>query len=131
MFKKYILAVIVAFIAISLMDWLIHGNILMSYYEETKELWRPENEMKVWIMYLSSFIYILGFVYIYLKFICNKSALRGFLFGLTWGFITGISMGYGTYSYSPIPYGLAFGWFLATLVEMSIVGWLTGLIVKE
>ena len=39
-------------------------------------------------------------------------------------------MGYGSYSYMPIPYSLALGWFLASTVEGVAAGVVVGLIVK-
>lgn len=40
-------------------------------------------------------------------------------------------MGYGTYSFMPIPYLLALGWFLGTVVETTVAGALVGWIIKE
>ena len=47
------------------------------------------------------------------------------------GLVSGISMGYGSYSVMPIPYFMALSWFLGSLVEMGLAGWLMGVIVKE
>jgi len=131
MLKKYLLAVVVVFVALSLMDWLINSFLLMGYYEETESLWRPMEEMKWWVMYLASFISTMCFVYIYWKMIKEKSVRMGFRFGSAWGLAIGVGMGYATYSWLPIPYMLAFSWFLTALVEYSIAGLLTAMIVKE
>ncbi len=131
MFKKFLLAFVACFVAMGLMDWVIHGFILSDLYEQTKELWRPENEMKVGVMYLTSLIFNFVFVYLYWKFVSEKSPMRGVMYGLLLGIATGVGMGYGTYGFMPIPYALAFGWFIATVVEFTIIGLITGLIVKE
>jgi len=39
--------------------------------------------------------------------------------------------GYGTYSVMPIPYFMALGWFLGTLVQALAGGWIIGLIIRE
>jgi hypothetical protein len=43
MFKKLILAVVVVFIAIEVMDFLLHGVILSGLYK-VSTFWRPEAE---------------------------------------------------------------------------------------
>ncbi len=40
-------------------------------------------------------------------------------------------MGYGTYSYMPIPHSLALFWFLGTVIQTTLAGLLVGLIIKE
>jgi len=108
----------------------IHGLILGSLYRETASLWRPEGEMMMGLMYIVTLLVSIFFVWIYYALI-NKSMKNAILFGLFYGLATGISMGYGTYSFMPIPYLMAFGWFLGTVVEATVAGVLVGWIVKE
>jgi len=61
------------------------------------------------------------------NFLCDNPRNLLFLYGAGYG----ISMGYGSYSFMPIPYSLALIWFLGTVVELTIGGVLLGLIVKE
>ena len=133
MFKKYLIAVIVVYIAISIMDGLIHGVILSGLYMQSASIWRPQAEMmsRMWMIYLSSFLSTIAFVYIYYKLIGEKSPFRGVWYGLTYGFAVGIGMGYATYAMLPMPYGLAIGWFLGAIVEYGVAGWITGMIIKE
>lgn len=131
MAKKIILAVIGVFVGWSILDYLIHMVILSGAYKATEQLWRPEGEMKMMLMYIVGLISAIGFVLLYAWFVGNKSTMTGLKFGLLLGLIWGIGMGYGSYSVMPITYGTALGWFLGTLVEMGFAGWLTGMIVKE
>ncbi len=85
----------------------------------------------MWMYYVTTFLSTLGFVYIYYKLVSNKSAFRGVWYGLVYGFAVGVGMGYGTYGMFPIPYIMAFSWFLGCIVEYGIAGWLAGLIIKE
>jgi hypothetical protein len=132
MLKKFFLAIIVVFVALEAMSFLLHGVILTGLYKQST-FWRPEAEMMglMWVMYVSTFLSTIGFVYIYYKLIGNKSAFRGVWYGLTYGFAVGVGMGYATYAMLPMPYGLAVSWFLGSIVEYGIAGWLTGLIIKE
>ncbi len=129
--KKVLISTVVVFIAWALMDMLIHMVILQGLYEETKALWRPMEEMKMGLGYVISIIVAFLLSYIYYKFVGNKSVKIGLTFGLLLGLMWGLSMGYGTYTYMPIPYMLALGWFLATTVEMTITGIILGAIIKE
>lgn len=131
MVKKIILAIVVVFVGWVVLDYIIHVVLLKGAYERTMELWRPEAEMKMTLMYIVSLISATGFVLIYNWFVSNKSTMTGLKFGLMIGLIWGISMGYGSYSVMPITYGTALVWFLGTLVEMGFAGWFTGMVVKE
>ncbi len=131
MLKKLIYGTIVVFIAIVILDFVTHAILLKGIYNETKDLWRPSEEMKMWIMYLVNLIFSFSFVFIYTKLISPKNMKNAFLYGLFFGIASGVSMGYGTYSTMPIPYILAASWFWATIIELTISGILLGLIVKE
>jgi hypothetical protein len=74
-------------------DFLIHGMLLRSSYEATARLWRPMNEMKMGLLYLTVLIAALAFVSIYSWFITGKRVATGVKYGLWFGLATGISMG--------------------------------------
>lgn len=131
MVKKIILAIVVVFVGWGVLDFIIHGVILKGAYQETMELWRPEAEMKMTLMYIVSLLCATGFVLTYNWFVSNKGTMTGLKFGLMWGIVAGLSMGYGSYSVMPITYGTALVWFLGTIVEMGFAGWFTGMVVKE
>lgn len=131
MLKKYILPIIAVFAAYSLMDMLLHGVILMNIYSDYPTLWRPMEEMKMWIQYMVVLFSSFSFVLIYTKLINPKSFKNAIIYGLLWGFSAGTSMGYGTYSVMPIPYALAAGWFWGVLVEAAVSGMIVGLMIKD
>ena len=131
MIKRVLLATLAVFVGWQILDYLIHGVILMGMYEETKELWRPMEEFKFVSMYLSAAIAVFFFTAVYGWLIRPKNMKNALLYGLLFGLGTGTAMGYGTYSWMPIPYFMAFGWFLGTTVKGVVAGLLLGLIVKE
>lgn len=130
MIKRAVLAVIAVFIAWSALDFVIHGVLLQSAYEATADLWRPMDEMNIPLMYLVTLVFAAAFVAIYLLLVEPKSAGSGVLFGVLFGLAVGVSMGFGSFSYMPIPLSLAWSWFLGTLVECTVAGAITGLIVR-
>lgn len=131
MAKRVILSVIVIFIVWSAMDYVIHGRLLMSMYEQTAQFWRPWDEMKTAVMTLTTLILSTSFVLIYTLFFRDKSLLSGILYGVLFGMATGFPAAFGTYSYMPIPIALAWGWLAAMMVKSIVSGAILGAIVKE
>jgi len=131
MLKRIVFAIVTIFIAWSVLDMVIHGMLLQKTYEATASLWRPMEEMDMTLMYLVTLAYTACFVFIYSIFVDNKSVTTGIKFGALFGLAAGISMGFGSYSYMPIPLSLAVSWFAGTLVEAIVAGALVGVIVKQ
>jgi len=131
MLKKVLLASIAVFILWSALDFVIHGMILGATYASTAQLWRPQAEMKTWLLYLVTFIAAFTFVGIYGWLIASKGTGTALRYGLLFGLGTGISMGYGTYAFMPIPYMLALVWFVGSLVEYVAGALLAGVIIRE
>jgi len=129
--KKIVVAVLAVFVTWSVLDFIIHGLILGSTYAATPSLWRPMAEMKTGLMYVTVLVAAAAFVYIYTRFIENKGVKTAVLYGLVFGIGTGVPMGYGTYSVMPIPYVMAFVWFLGSVVEATIGGLVAGLIINK
>jgi hypothetical protein len=129
--KRTILAILAVFVTWSALDFVIHGLILGSTYAATPQLWRPMAEMKMGLMYFTVLVTAAAFVYIYARFIAAKGVMTAVLYGLIFGIGTGIAMGYGTYSVMPIPYSMAFVWFIGSVVEFTIGGLVTGMIIRK
>ena len=129
--KRAILAVIAVFVTWSLLDFVIHDLILSSSYEETSQLWRPVGEMKMYLIYITVLILVIAFVTIYARYVSAKTVTTGLLYGLIFGLGVGISMAYGSYAVMPIPYSMAFTWFIGTLVKMTLGGLIMGLIIGK
>ncbi len=129
--QRTVLAVLAVFVLWSAMDFVIHGMVLASPYALTPQLWRPMAEMKTGLRYLTVLIAAASFVGVYAWFIADKSVKTAVRYGLVFGIGSGISMGYGSYSVMPLPYQIALGWFLGSLIEAVAAGWITGMIVKK
>ena len=129
--KKIILSTIAVFLAWSVMDFILHSVILSASYAATASLWRPMGEMKMGVMYVAGLIASLAFVVIFARFFSNKGIITGLKYGLWFGLGAGVSMGYGSYSVMPIPYHMAFTWFLGSVIEGAVGGIILGAIIKE
>ncbi len=129
--KRLILSIIAVFITWQMLDFIIHGVILGSSYQATAELWRPMEEMKMWLLYVAGIVSSIVFVLIYYMFFARKNIRTAVIYGLLFGVGTGFSMGYGTYAVMPITYKIAIVWFIGAVVEATAGGLVMGLIIKD
>ena len=129
--KRILLATLYVFVLWSVLDFVIHGILLTPAYEATASLWRPMAQMKMGLMYLTILISALMFVLIYAWLVDRRNPGTGWKYGLLYGIGVGMGLGYGTYSVMPIPYSMALTWFLGTVVEATLGGFLIGMILRK
>jgi hypothetical protein len=129
--KKYLLVSLAVFVSWAILDFIIHGMILMGVYEATASLWRPMDDMKMGAMHLANAVAALTFTAVYVYMIRGGSVQEGIKYGILVGLGSGFLMGFGSYSYMPIPYSLAWGWLLATLVKAVAAGAIVGAMAKR
>lgn len=98
MIKKTVLVSVVIFIVWAFMDFIIHSVLLKSTYAATANLWLPENEMNMPLLWAVTLIFSICFVSIYRFLIESKSIRSGILYGVLMGIAAGV-MGLGSYSY--------------------------------
>lgn len=130
MSARTLIAIVSIFIAWSIVDFLVHGILLQDAYAATAELWRPMEEMKMLLMYGVSLAATICFVLVYVSLVTVKSAAAGIKLGLLFGLASGLSMGFGSYSFMPIPLSMAEAWFGASLIQGLLAGVLVGAIIK-
>ncbi len=63
--KQLVLGSLAVFVVWSVLDFVIHSLILQGTYAETADLWRPMEEMKMGVMYISVLISAICFTTIY------------------------------------------------------------------
>ena len=131
MAKRIIMAIVAVFFSWSVLDFILHGVLLKPIYEATASLWRPMEEMNMPLTYLVTLVSAACFVLIYSLLVGKKTPGSGIQFGALFGLAAGISMGFGSYSYMPIPVTLAWGWFFGTVLEAIVAGAIVGAIVKS
>ncbi len=121
-FIKPTLSVFLVFLSFMLTDFIIHGYILMSAYNETASLWRPQTEMKVGLIELVNLLISIAICCSYNYFITNKTLKNTLLYTFTIGFVMAISAGYITYATMPITQFIAFTWFAGIIIQKLIAG---------
>lgn len=130
MTKRVVYSILAVFAAWAVLNFVIDGLILESAYARTPNLWRPGWEMKNTLLYFTILAAATVFVLIYDWYVADKSVERSVKYGLLFGVGTGISMGYGSYAVMPIPYSMAFVWFVGSAVKGAAAGWVMGLVME-
>lgn len=127
--KQRIIALILIVVLWQILDFIVHGNLLMDMYQQTAALWRPEMDMKMGLMMVVSVIQAALFILIYCQLVSKKSLINGIKYGVLMGGLVGVGMGIGSYCYMPIPLSLAIGWFIAGIVHFTVSGVVVGKVV--
>jgi len=120
--KRWLVASVGVYVAFMILGYIIDGIILKGQYQATAALWRPAAEMKTWISWITTAIFSLLFVYIFIKGYEGKGILEGVRYGLWIGLLITIPTSYSLYAAMPIPYSLAFWWWVLGTIEIIICG---------
>ena len=120
--KKLLLGWAAVFLVLSLFEFVIHGVILGSTYEQVKNVFRPDMMDKMWIINLVRAIVAFFFVLIFSKGYEGTGIMEGVRYGLYAGAMLSVGMAYGSYATYAIPYHLAMQWFLYGLAEYVAAG---------
>jgi len=122
--KKVLIGWIAVFVVMSLCGWIIHGGLLSSTYKDPTmtQLWRPEEEMKMGLIFLVNLIVSYFLSLVFSKGYEGKGIAEGVRFGLYIGLMMATPMAYATYATMPITYSLALQWFIYGVIEYVIYG---------
>ena len=129
--KRLIFAIVAGWVVILGTDMLIHHLWLMPYYEATKAIWRPEEEMHTRIqwMFVAQFLSATTFVIIWAKGFAGGTVGTGVVFGLLMGLFQAIWV-LVNYVLIPMPGDLAVRWFFSGLAQAMVLGIVVSLVYK-
>lgn len=117
MVKRIVLGTIAVFAAWSVLNLIMHGLILGPSYAMTAHLWRPPEDMSMALMNLFGIIASFVFTVFYVAVVDRKCLANGLKFGVMYGLMSGLSMGFGTYQSMPITLFIAVVWFAGTFLQ--------------
>jgi len=133
--KRWLLASVGVFVVIAVMESFIHGVLLSDMYRATASVWRakPEMQQMMWVFWAGYLVFAPFFALIYVKgYEKGKPGLgQGIRCGLYVGAMLSVMQSFGWYAILPIPFVLAFYWFVAILVEFIAAGAAAGLVYRE
>ncbi|MCP4665063.1 MAG: hypothetical protein GY849_01750 [Deltaproteobacteria bacterium] len=128
--KRLVIAVIVVFLVFQILDFLIHWIILAPAYGDLADVWRQDMMSKMWMMYISSLILSLLFVYIFIKGYEGRGIGEGIRYGIIIGLLLNFVGALNQYVVYPIPFSLALQWFIYGMIEFIVCGVVVALIYK-
>ncbi len=128
--SKFFIAFVVIYVVGGILNYLIHGVLLMETYESLSQLWRPDMDRLMWLQFVTPLFICFFFIYIFVRGYEGKGIMEGVRFGLIiWAFAS-IPMTYGQYMIYPLPYSLVWKWLISDLVSFLVFGVLVAVIYK-
>ena len=128
--KKFILALIGAFVFVFAFEFFWHGFLMRGMYEATSEVWRPEDPAYMKYIFASQFLFAAVLTFIYTKIGQHIRCKRGIAFGFFAGLLLAAPQ-LGAYCYMPVPLTIPLMWMLASLLKGLGSGMVIAAIYKE
>ena len=130
--KRFVIAGIAVFVAMLILDFIFHGALMTSEYEEIQGVWRSDAEMMklMPIGYIFTLLWAFLFCYIFVRGREGKGLAEGVRFGIVMALFYSLISAVWQWTMYPLPFRLVIYWFLFGLLEMVILGILVALIYK-
>jgi hypothetical protein len=120
--KKLLIGFVVVYVLFAALDWVVNNVLLMPLYASVSHLFRPNEEMKLWVIFVSYIFLAFFFTLIFSKGYEGKGVMEGVRYGFYVALMMVLPYSYMSFAVMPIPYSLAFQGFLYGTVEMVICG---------
>lgn len=127
---RFVGAIIATFVFIFAYDFVYHGMYLAELYKATASLWRPEEAMPDYMIYLSLGQALVAFGVVWIVFRTERG-------GWAAGAMTGIALGVigagGNsifYAVQPLPSELVCSWVFSGFIQSAAAGAIAGAIYK-
>jgi hypothetical protein len=122
--RTFWIGFIVVYVVWQVIGFVVHGIMLGDTYRALWGVFRPEAEMNgmMWMMFLSSALYLLLFCYIFTKGYEGKGIGEGLRFGLLMGLFLSIPSALDQYVVYPLPPDLPAIWLVSGVISFMIAG---------
>ncbi len=114
--KSFAIGTVAVFAFVFVYEWLVHGYLLMGFYQETPHLWRSPEESCMLAMTLSQIAFAAVMAYIFHGQFAHKDMKNGLRFGVDVGLILG-SVQIATCGYMPISCMLTAAWVATSFLK--------------
>lgn len=120
--KKLWTGFIVVYVVFAVADYIVNEVLMASTYETVSHLFRPEADIKLWVIFVSYLFFAFFFTFIFSKGYEGKGIMEGVRYGLYVGLMMFLPFSYISYAVMPIPYSAAFWGFIYGTVETILCG---------
>ena len=114
--KRFATAAIGVFIFVFAYEFVVHGLLMAGLYEQTAEVWRPQQESNMLVMALSQLLFAVALAFFYPIVGADTECKKAIPFGVGLGLVMAMPQ-IGTYSYLPIPITISLYWALISFVK--------------
>lgn len=114
--KRFFIAGICAFIFVFIYEFIVHGFLMMNLYEQTSDVWRPQEESNMTVMLFSQFLFGMAVAFFYPIVGLDTDCKKGIPFGIGLGLVMA-SPQIATYCYLPIPLKISLFWSLIVFIK--------------
>ena len=122
--KRFVLATVSAFIFVFIYEFIVHGFLMMGWYEQTSEVWRPEEESNMAIMFLSQFLFAAAIAFFYpIVGLDDDKCKKAIPFGIGLGLVMAMPQ-IATYCYLPIPLTISLLWALISFIKALVASYI-------
>ena len=115
--KRFALASLGAFVFVFVYEFIVHGFLMMSLYEQTADVWRPEEESSMLVMLISQFLFAAALAFFYpIVGLDDEKCKKALPFGVGLGLLMAMPS-IGTYCYLPIPITISLLWAVIAFLK--------------
>lgn len=122
--KKVWIGAILVFVLLAIVDYLVHGVLMMSSYQPLVDdgTFRGMEDSKMHVFFLVRALQSFFFALVFSKGYEGKGSAEGIRYGIYMGVFAGVAFSYFAYGIFPLPYELAMKWFLYELLTWILAG---------
>jgi hypothetical protein len=120
--KKLLIGFVLVYVVFTGLDMVVNTVLLAPGYESVSHLFRPNDEVPMWVIFVAYLFLAFFFTLIFSKGYEGKGIMEGVRYGFYVGMMAMLPFNYVSYAVMPIPYSLAFQGFLYGTVELVICG---------
>lgn len=123
--KKFLPAVVVAYLLLMATNYLVHGIWLRPVYDLYENSWRPLEQQvaKMWILWIGQLIFTVMFAWVYTRGVEEKAWIaQGIRYGAVVTLFVVVPYTLSEYVVYRVPYRLALTWMGTGLVQMVLLG---------
>jgi uncharacterized membrane protein YagU involved in acid resistance len=122
--KKFWISFLAVYVAMNLLNFLIHAVLLAATYqsEAVASVMRPEQDQMMWVHFVTALVFSFFFTLIFSKGYEGKGMIEGVRYGFYVGLMVAVPMAYDSFAVYPVPYSLAIQWFFYGLVQYILLG---------
>lgn len=128
--KRAFFTTVAVFVTLFVTDFIIHGPILKSTYEQTPTLWRSDADMKVVWIILSQIVIAKMFSLIFAKGYEGKGIAEGVRFGILAGLFS-IAHSFVWYAVAPLPSNIFMAWCGLGMAQFILAGIVASFVYKK